>query len=44
MVTSALARGGSERQMFATVRGLVERGYTVEIFELASVAPGDLHL
>ena len=32
MVTSVLARGGSERQMLATAEGLIRRGYQVEVF------------
>ena len=42
MVTSVLARGGCERQMLATVRGLLERGYAVEIFTLSAVPAGDI--
>ena len=37
MVTSALAMGGSERQMLATAEGLVALGYDLEIFELAEM-------
>jgi glycosyltransferase involved in cell wall biosynthesis len=35
MVASALAMGGSERQMLATAEGLVALGYEIEIFDLA---------
>ena len=42
MVTSVLARGGCERQMLATVRGLLQRGYAVEIFTLSPVPAGDI--
>src|SRR4051812_21418400 len=41
MVTSVLARGGCERQMFATVRGLLQSGYAIEIFKLANAPPGE---
>jgi hypothetical protein len=34
MVTSALALGGSERQILVTSEGLVSLGYEVEIFRL----------
>jgi glycosyltransferase involved in cell wall biosynthesis len=37
MVTSALAMGGSERQMLATAEGLVALGYEIEIFELSEI-------
>lgn len=42
MVTSVLARGGCERQLLATVRGLLLRGYAIEIFTLSPVPPGDI--
>jgi len=41
MVISVLAQGGCERQLYATTRGLLERGYEVEIFTLANVPAGD---
>jgi glycosyltransferase involved in cell wall biosynthesis len=41
MVTSVLARGGCERQMLATAQGLLQRGYTIEIFTLGPVPAGD---
>lgn len=40
MVTSALACGGVERQMLALTEGLLQRGYLVQVFELAGVPPG----
>jgi len=44
MVVSVLARGGCERQLHATTRGLLERGYEIEIFTLAEVPAGELSL
>lgn len=41
MVISVLARGGCERQLLATARGLLERGYTIEIFKLDVGPSGD---
>ena len=41
MVISVLARGGCERQMLATVSGLISRGYEIEIFTLAPVPNGE---
>jgi len=41
MVISVLACGGCERQLYATTRGLLDRGYEVEIFTLAEVPAGD---
>jgi glycosyltransferase involved in cell wall biosynthesis len=41
MVISVLARGDCERQLYATTRGLLERGYEIEIFTLADV-PAEL--
>ena len=35
IVTSVVARGGSERQILATAEGLIRRGYQPEIFCLA---------
>jgi glycosyltransferase involved in cell wall biosynthesis len=40
MVTSTLARGGSERQMLATAHGLLRAGCHVEIFEIAHLDAG----
>lgn len=37
MVISVLARGGCERVLLTTARGLLQRGYAIEIFTLASV-------
>jgi len=42
MVTSVLARGGCERQLLATVRGLLQRDYPIEIFTLGPVPVGDI--
>jgi|GEM_PF-402307 len=42
MVTSVIARGGCERQLLATVRGLLQRGYAIEIFTLSAVPAGDI--
>jgi glycosyltransferase involved in cell wall biosynthesis len=41
MVISVLARGGCERQLLATARGLLARGYVVEIFKLDVGPIGD---
>jgi len=41
MVISVLARGGCERLLLAAVRGLLQRGYTIEIFTLAPVPAHD---
>jgi glycosyltransferase involved in cell wall biosynthesis len=41
MVISVLARGGCERLLLATARGLLQRGYTLEIFTLAPVPSHD---
>jgi hypothetical protein len=38
MIAPGLARGGAERQIFATADGLLRRGYEVEIFYFTSVA------
>jgi glycosyltransferase involved in cell wall biosynthesis len=38
MVVSVLDRGGCERQLLATVTGLLSRGYTVRVFLLANTA------
>jgi glycosyltransferase involved in cell wall biosynthesis len=40
MVTSALACGGTERQMLVAAQELMRRGYCVEVFELAGVHAG----
>lgn len=40
MVISVLARGGCERQLYATTRGLLDRGYEVEIFTLVDAPAG----
>jgi glycosyltransferase involved in cell wall biosynthesis len=42
MVTSALARGGCERQLLATAAGLVRLGHHVEILELTRVTDDEL--
>jgi glycosyltransferase involved in cell wall biosynthesis len=44
MVISVLARGGCERLLLAAVRGLLQRGYTIEIFTLALVPAHDSSL
>ena len=44
MVISVLARGGCERQLYATTRGLLDRGYEIEIFTLAYVPPQEASL
>ena len=41
MVISVLDRGGCERQLLATARGLLKRGYTIEIFKLDVGSSGD---
>lgn len=41
MIISVLARGGCERQLLATARGLLERGYAIEIFKLDVGPSGD---
>jgi glycosyltransferase involved in cell wall biosynthesis len=41
MVISVLARGGCERLLLTTVRGLLQRGYAIEIFTLAPVPAHD---
>jgi glycosyltransferase involved in cell wall biosynthesis len=41
MVISVLARGGCERQLLATARGLLGRGYTIEIFKLDAGPDGE---
>jgi glycosyltransferase involved in cell wall biosynthesis len=40
MVTEALASGGAERQMLALTYGLLQRGHSVQIFELIGTVPG----
>ncbi len=40
MVASALARGGSERQLIATTEGLVRLGYDVQVFAFADPYDG----
>ncbi|MBV9219095.1 MAG: hypothetical protein JOY94_06740, partial [Methylobacteriaceae bacterium] len=40
MVTEALARGGAERQMLALARGLLDRGFHVDVMELFGVVDG----
>jgi len=40
MVTGAIARGGSERQMIALTNGLLGLGYAVEVCELIGVVAG----
>lgn len=41
MVISVLDRGGCERQLLATARGLLKRGYSIEIFKLDVGSSGD---
>ncbi len=41
MVISVLARGGCERQLLATARGLLDWGYVIEIFKLDVGPRGD---
>jgi glycosyltransferase involved in cell wall biosynthesis len=41
MVISTLARGGCERLLLATARGLLAHGHTIEIFTLAPVPAHD---
>jgi glycosyltransferase involved in cell wall biosynthesis len=41
MVISVLARGGCERQLLATARGLLDWGYVIEIFKLDLGSSGD---